>query len=313
VCRVSSQVSVFVVAVALAVLAAPGGAALAASPEGGPIVRVAVDLKTNNDLHAHLETSEDGTVTLEFRRQGQIVSYEVPGVATEAGLKVRFGKRGTIDVAFTPTKTLNSTEPGPGCTGAPRTLREGVFSGTIDFAGERRFVRIEGPQASGSMSVISPWECPEAEATDPFARASRLFVPAEAGVGRPVSGRDSATVYAANGKCSCSFAAGVRHRHSGGRSVFLGLKIENREGMKIRRATQVRAPGAAFDFDRAVTEATLRPPAPFSGRATFEAGSKPHDPGTWRSTIEVPLLGADPIDTSAPGFEVYLVDEYQFG
>jgi hypothetical protein len=313
VCRVSSQVSVFVVAIALAVLAAPGGAALAASPEGGPVVRVALDLKTNNDLHAQLENSADGTATLSFRRPGQSVSYEVPGVATEAGLKVRFGKLGKIDVAFTPTRTLNSTEPGPGCTGAPRTLREGVFSGTIEFAGERGFVRIEGSQASGSMSVISPWECPEAEATDPFARNSRLFALAGAGISRPVSQRDSATVYATGGACNCLFAAGVRHRHSGGRSVFLGLKIEKREGMKIQRATQVRAPGSAFDFDRAVTEATLRPPAPFSGRATFEAGSKPRDRGTWRSTIRVPLLGADPIDTSAPGFRVNLADEYQFG
>ena len=120
-------------------------------------------LKASNGLHAHLENSEDGTVTLEIRKEGQIVTYEVPGEATEGGLKARFGRLGLIDVAFTPTATLNSTEPGADCTGAPRTLREGVFAGTIDFTGEREFVRIEGPQATGSMSVISRWECPEAE------------------------------------------------------------------------------------------------------------------------------------------------------
>jgi hypothetical protein len=309
--RVSFPIPTIAVAIALAVLAAPTAAALAASPEDGPIVRVTLDLKTNNDLHAHLENSEDGTVTLELRRKDQIASYEVPGVATEAGLKVRFGKLGMIDVTFAPTKTLSSTEPGEGCTGAPRTLREGVFSGTIEFAGERDFVRIEGAQASGTMSVISQWECPEAEATDPFARVSRLL--AMTSVTREEGERDSATVFALNRSCSCFFVAGVHHRHSGGKSIFLGLKNEKREGMKIRRATQVRAPGSAFDIDRAVTKATLRAPAPFSGKATFEASSKAHTPGVWQSTIEVPLLGADPLDTGAPGFKASLVPEYQFG
>jgi hypothetical protein len=32
----------------------------------------------------------------------------------------------------------------------------------------------------------------------------------------------------------------------------------------------------------------------------------------WRSTVRVPLLGADPIDTGAPGFAAILQPEYQF-
>jgi hypothetical protein len=160
------------------------------------------------------------------------------------------------------------------------------------------------------MSVISQWECPEAEATDPFARASHLLSGASAS--REEGERDSATIIAINHRCSCFFGAGVHHRHSGGKSIFLGLEIEKREGMEIQRATQVRAPGSAFDIDRSVTKATLRPPAPLSGRATFEPGPKPQAPGTWRSTIKVPLLGADPIDTGAPGFVARLAPEYQF-
>lgn len=296
-----------VIAVATALLAVLTGAASGAGPEQGTVVLVKLELKASNGLHAHLETSEDGTVTLELRKEGQIATYKVPGEATEEGLKVRFGRLGLIDVTFTPTKTLNSTEPGMGCSGAPRTLREGVFTGTIDFTGEREFVRIEGPQAIGSMSVISQWECPEAEATDPTARVSRLL----AATSRDEKGEgESATLAAVRRGFSSYFVAGVAHRHSGGKSIFLGAKIEFRGDIAIWRATEVRGPASAFDFDHAAGTAALRPPAPFSGHASFAA--RPRGRGLWRSTIRVPLLGANPIDTGGPGFRVTLRPEYQF-
>ncbi len=147
-----------VIVAATVLLAVLTEVASGTSPEQGTVVLVKLDLNVSNGLHARLENSEDGTVTLELRKEGQIATYKVPGKATEGGLKARFGRLGLINVVFTPTKTLNSTEPGEGCTGAPRTLREGVFVGTIDFTGEREFVRIEGTQVSGSMSVISQWE-----------------------------------------------------------------------------------------------------------------------------------------------------------
>jgi hypothetical protein len=295
------------IAVAAVLLAVPARVASGAGPEQGTVVLVELELKASNDLHAHLESSEDGTVTLELRKEGQIAIYKVPGEATEGGLKARFGRLGLIDVAFTPTKTLNSTEPGEGCTGAPRTLREGVFTGTIEFTGERGFVRIEGPQATGSMSVISQWECPEAEAPNPFARVSRLL----AATFRGEKGeRESATLFAGSRGCSCYFVAGVHHRHSGGKTIFLGVKLEKREGMVIERVTVVRGPASAFDFDHSAGTATLRPPSPLSGHASFRASRRGR--GVWRSTIRVPSLGADPIETGGPGFAAILLPEYQF-
>lgn len=292
-----------VIAVATALLAVLTGVASGTGREQGTVVLVKLELKASNGLHAHLENSEDGTVTLGLRKEDQIATYQVHGEATEGGLKARFGRLGLIDVAFTPTKTLNSTEPGEGCTGAPRTLREGVFTGTIEFTGEREFVRIEGPQATGSMSVISRWECLEADA---MARVSRLSATFRDEKG----GGESATLAAVRRGFSSYFVAGVAHRHSGGKSIFLGAKIEIREGMDIWRATEVRGPASAFDFDHAAGTAALRPPAPFSGHASFAA--RPRGRGLWRSTIRVPLLGANPIDTGGPGFRVTLRPEYQF-
>jgi hypothetical protein len=300
------RISFLLLAIAVAIVLPAASAASAAGPERGTVVLVDLTLQTNNGLDAHLENSEDGMFTLEIERESQFVTYQVPGEATESGLKVRFGRLGLIDVAFTPTNTLNSTEPGPGCTGAPRTLREGVFTGTIDFTGEQGFVRIEGPQATGSMSVISQWECPETEAMEPFARVSRL----SAATSREKVKRESATLAAFRRGFSSYFVAGVAHRHSGGKSIFLGAKIEQREGVDIWRATVVRGPASAFDFNHAEGTAALRPPPPFSGHARF--ATRPHGRALWRSTIRVPLLGANPIDTGGPGFRVTLRPEYQF-
>lgn len=291
-------------AVAVAVLwaAIAAGAASAAGLETGPIVRVELKLSASNGLHAHLETSEKEIATLEFWRQGRRVIYEVKSEVTEAGLKVRFGRLGLIDVAFTPTNTLSETAPSEGCTGEPRTLREGIFTGTIDFTGEREYVRIEGSQAEGSMSVISPWQCSE-EGLAPFRGASRLLA-------RSRSRKRAASLYAASRRCSCVFGAGVHYGKKRGRSIFFGAKSEHREGMEIVRATGATTGASAFVFDPRAGTATLRPPPPFSGHATFKG--RPHAPDLWRSTIRVPLLGAEPLKTDGPGFGAALFPEYQF-
>jgi hypothetical protein len=296
-----------VISVATAMLAVLTGMASGAGPEQGTVVLIKLELEASNGLHAQLENSEDGTVTLELRKEGQIATYKVPGKATESGLKARFGQLGLIDVTFTPTNTLNSTEPGEGCMGAPRTLREGVFAGTIDFTGERKFVRIEGSQATGSMSVISQWKCPDVEAMGRFARVSRLLAATSAD---KKGERESATLSAWSRGLSRYFVAGVHHRRSGGKSIFLGGKLETREGMMIERVTYVRGPASAFDFDFAARTATLRPPSPLTGHASFAA--RPHGHGLWRSTIRVPLLGAVPMRTDGPGFAAVLSPEYQF-
>lgn len=303
--RLSSLAAVLVGAALL--VAIPTAPAPAASPEGGPIVRVKLEPRASDGFEARLETSEKGVVRLELQRGGSYVVYEVPGEVSEAGLKVRFGKLGLIDVAFTPIKTLSTTAPAGGCTGAPRTLREGVFSGTIAFTGERGYVRLEGPEASGTMSVISQWDCPGSEVALPYGNNSLLSSLRPSKAGRK---RESASLHLFSSRQPVAFAAGVAHRYSGGRSIFVGYKGELREGMEIVRSTSVFGAANRFDFDHKEGTATLRPPQPLSGHATFKRrpGARP----LWRSTIKVPLPGADPLDTGAPGLRAALFPEYHF-
>ncbi len=295
-------------AVAALLMALAAGSASGASIPSPPVVRVELDLPTNNGLQAHLETSPDEDVKLEIGRKAdgafQSVVYEVRGKVSEAGLKVRFGRLGLIDASFTPTVTLDETAPSPGCTGAPRTLREGIFAGTIAFAGERGYVRIEASQVEGSMSVIAPWQCPEEDGLNPFAFPDFRQLSA-----RPADGKtESATLVAFTRSLQSFFGAGVHHRHSGGRSIFYGAKEERRERMEISRVTSVLGPASAFDFDHEAGTATLDPPRPLKGHASFRGDQRG---GFWRSTIRVPLLGSAPLRTGR-GFGAALFPEYQF-
>ncbi len=274
----------------------------AASPETGTIVNVELGLKTNNGLRAQLETADDETVTLKLRDRDQLVSYEVQGDVTKEGLKVRLGRLGLIDVAFTPTRTLSATEPSEGCTGEPRTLREGTFAGTIDFTGERNYVRIKAAQVEGSMSVISQWQCPE-EPT-PLARTARPLALSSR------SEEKAASLLAFGRRCSCTFAAGLHFSKGKARSIFYGFKGESREGMEIVRAIVARAGASAFVVDLVAGAATVRPPRPFRGQATLERGLGDHP--LWHSTIRMPFLGAASINPQGPDLSVDLDPGYDF-
>ncbi len=293
-----------VTAIAALLTASAAGPASAARIESAPVVRVEIDLPASNGLRADLETSP-----LEIGRRwhgaSQGVIYEVPGEVSEAGLKVRFGRLGLIDATFTPTATLDETTPSPGCTGAPRTLREGVFTGTIVFAGERGYTRIEASQAEGSMSVIGPWQCPEEDALNPFEAVPGF---SRSSARRADGERESASLVAFTRGFQSFFGAGVHHRHGGGRSIFYGAKYERRERIEITRVTSVLGPASAFDFDHESGTATLDPPRPLKGHARFRGDDRG---GIWRSTIRVPLLGSPPLRTGR-GFGAALYPEYQF-
>jgi hypothetical protein len=293
---------------ALAIAALLIAAPVAASPTADPgthsaSIDIRLDLAASHGLHAHVENFEK--ITLEIERKGRLVTYEVQGEVTEAGLKARFGKLGLIDVAFKPTKTRTDKLP-KGCEGRPSTFSEGLFIGTIEFTGEREYVRIEAAQVTGTMSVWreSEWRCPRHRGAMRLQGAPRQLdlSPRK----RSEAEKEPATLSAADYRCGCYFAAfAVPDRRGRGSSIFYGAKFEKREGMEITRVTSANASASAFVFDHAAGTARVHPPQPFSGNGTFKR--RPHSRDLWRSTIRVPLLGADPLSVRGRSFRTRLV------
>ncbi len=284
-----------IVALLIAVLSATVGEAQAAS--------IRFELPASNGLRAQVETF-NGKVTLEFRRKGRLVSYEVPGEVTETGLKARFGTLGEIDVGYQPTKSWRE-EPPKKCDGPPSTWGEGFFTGTIEFLGEREYVRVETAKVKGTMNVSreSEWRCPS--------RAQRMRLrglshPSNSYPREQVEAREQpATLVVSEPRCRCSFSAYSIPGRRDGRTSFSAARLESQEGMKITRATFANAGASAFVFNHAAGTAKVRPPQPFSGHGAFKR--KPHGRDLWTGTVKVPLLGADPFSISGRPYRARLV------
>lgn len=293
---------------ALTIAALLGAAAVVAAPTADPEPQspfAKFGLAANQGLHAHVEAA-NGEVTLEITRKGRAVSYEVPGEITDIGLKAQFGTLGLIDVAFKPTKTLRTDEPPKECEGEPSTHREGLFIGTIEFTGEREYVRIDAAQAKGRMSVYreSEWQCHRRIRPMRLQGAPRLSAPSTST--QSEAEREPATLSAFSRRCLCSFIALTeRDRRGRGPTVFFGAKLEHREGMEIVRATRASAGASAFVFDHSAGTARVHPPQPFGGDGTFKR--RPHGRDLWRSTIRVPFLGVDPLSARGRDFRASLV------
>jgi hypothetical protein len=298
--------SLLVPALVTAALLWAAPVAPAATKEAGaepPFVKF--HLPANNGLHARFE-SANGNLTLELQRKGHFASYETAAEITEAGVEARFGGLGSVAVAFKPTRTLRTDEPPKGCEGEPSTHREGLFEGTIEFDGERRFVHIEATRAEGRMSVYreSEWRCPKDKSLPGHDRPPRppIVNPRR----RAEEGKEPATLYVFSRRCRCGMLALAEHDRRGrGPTIVYGVKQEQREGMEINRATYAKVGSSAFAFDHAAGTASLNPPPPFSGHASFER--RPHGRDAWRSTIRIPLLGSAPIGLSGRSFRARLV------
>jgi hypothetical protein len=281
----------------VALLLAVPGATAATNPEPDPAA-IEFALEADNGMFVNVE-GFDESITLSIGNIGSVVAYGVEGESTEAGLKAQFGKLGLVDVTFEPTKTLENSKPPKQCKGEPWTSREGRFVGTIQFAGEREYVRVDATRAKGRMDVTPEWQCPGGGW-----RAHLPDAPPPKPRARPEAKPDIATLTARSRQCRCGLVTfALLGRKGKGSSFFFGSQIENREGMEIERGTYTKAAPAAFTFNHKAGTARLDPPHPFTGTATFK-----RRPGRdlWRSTLRVPLLGADPLSLRGGGFRARL-------
>jgi hypothetical protein len=267
-----------------------------------PDVSIEFDLGAGQGLLAHLETFIDD-VTLTIYGHHQYVSYQVKGELSPSGLVAKFGKLGEVSVAFSPTKTISSEQPPKGCDDEARTDREGIFSGTIKLIGEREYVRLDATKAKGEMEVTPHWHC--------GSRGGRNCAPLPPGVTHRAATEkeEVATLKASNRRSRGGFsAAAVRGPKGRNYTYFAGGLSEHRESMKIFRLAALSAATSTFLFNHAKGTASVRPPWPFSGSASFKRRRK--GPPAWSGSLKVALLGADPIALTGPGYRASLVRDF---
>lgn len=262
--------------------------ASASAVDGDGVTTFKVPLQANHGLSAVLEVDDD-EIELKISKRGQFAVYFGRGEVTPERIDVDFGRLGEFVVDYTPFRTLSEREPGRRCEGEPWTTTEGYLRGTLRFRGERNYVRIEAARVKGTLEHHPERTCDfggrTAAASQVRARAAN-----EDEASLVVRSRDRSTWFSVFG----SHEEGERPY-----AIFFVGSQEVREGIGVTRFTYAGTRSAGFEFDNRLGTASVDPPAPFAGSASYR-----RRPGAdrWSGTLTVPLLGLGRIRLAGPGF-----------
>ena len=253
-----------------------------------------------------------GDVELTATRGAESASYSVTGTVTAAGFSASFGRLGRLAVRFRPSGRVRHRRLSHRCFPERPPLvssRLGDFRGTIRFDGEHDYTELLAHRASGGLG-------------DPDSNTAKLpGCEYRASKAQRVREERAVTLQASNPDPPVSLLVSKSFGQfaelpapsgtpPGERDLFLALCLEAPNGLKgprkilILRTAAALAPTADFSFAPDLSQATLTPPPPFSGSASFQrAATGP----TWSGDLGVSLPGLGTVSLSAPGTKAQLV------
>lgn len=287
-------------------LAAPTGAA-AGKPgriKQKPSVSTDLEMRGTNGFRLDLFTLDRGGVVLFAHRGVDVnVSYFAQthhprGKRSDPDkLNFRIGHLGHFRGRFVPTSSVEENLE-PGCEGDPPTIEKGYFVGSFRFRGERGYTAVHSRRLRGSVtrrpgSICTVPDGPPWHLSAHQARAERK------------RRHDEFHLVAADEKADIMFDA--RHREAtkdepeqtsyqasmNGKKVgaFRVSYIVSSFGFEPATETTFQAP----NLSEPLSEATVAPPAPFSGSATFHLDDPKTASWTGDLAVDMPGLGEVPL------------------
>jgi hypothetical protein len=220
------------------------------------------------------------------------VDYFVKAEVTPNRIRADVGRFGRVNVTFDPHGRERFRPVGHGCSGGTR-IQRGTFTGAIQFAGDAGYPALSAGSANGSI-VRTRIRCrSEGNGTihipdDPGRRAgSGTVLIADDGGPGAVPG----TLFAA------IQLDGKRH------TDFWAYTIGGENHVGIMRSAHARAPSNRFGFDPRHRHATVVPPRPFTGTASYVRSG---DERTWTGDLALNLPGQSPIALTGAQFNADL-------
>lgn len=267
--------------------------ALGAGPPSlrGP-VNAYLYAKATNGYSAQLKSEGDKLQLTLSRGLFPSIVYTFHGRVSAAGIRAKIADLGTIDLSFEPSGKVRHGNPPTHCSGPRATQVEGHFVGDLDFRAERGVAKLDLSSAKGSLAAPG-WHC-HARSVDDFLRES-------------------------SSESTFTFLQAIDSTRHLGFSAFTGLDPKHPEahGDEISASERThRGPVTVdhfamvfainvFEFDDALTTATVSPPSPFRGTATYcrtcVGGSQ------WTGNLSVLLPGIGrPLDLTGPRYRTSL-------
>jgi hypothetical protein len=228
-----------------------------------------------------------GAVSLTARKGDLSASYSVRGVASSKRIKARFPGLGLVSVQFHPFGPAHRKAVPPGCKGKDGTVQRGRFVGTVEFEGEQGYTTVHAAQAKGKVTVSRKQVCQNTggEGGSSF-RLTALIATARS-----------------EGISVVALRLTRKSRSTVGFAGFGATLFESLGRLSIVRS--IEASGGINTFTtsetgREITSATITPPSPFTGSATYE--KQKGSPATWTGTLAGTFLGHGEVSLVGPQF-----------
>ncbi|HWA54356.1 MAG TPA: hypothetical protein VG816_09315 [Solirubrobacterales bacterium] len=240
-----------------------------------------------------------GFVFLAAKGHHATVQYLTKGVAGKGTFKAKFGNLGRVALRFHPRgKARLHKNPESNCRGGGSLVQSGVFVGKLDFEGEQDYTAIHTNRIKGTVTHTKRQVCKNGGSEE-----------GERGEEGLPSSLDLTFLNASDDEDGSSFNAfKIEPSAKPGRSAtsFDAMVEESSPGLLVTRSIQATAEdSSAFSIVKKshghVDEATVTPPAPFSGSATYRRAVAKRSE-TWAGTLAGDFPGLGTVSLAGPEF-----------
>jgi len=256
-----------------------------------PSSSMQVQLRGSNGYGISL-SGDGGYVFLSVQGHHAAVQYFAHGAAGKGRIKARFGSLGHVALRFHPRgKAHLHKEQERNCRGGDSLTQPGVFVGKLDFEGEQGYTAIHASRIKGTVTHTKRQVCKNngGEEGFPFSLKSTIVSAAadESGISFNAFGVESKS----------------KPRLSG--IIFNATVVESPPGLSVFRSIQVRAADSnalsVVTSQGRVDEATVTPPAPFFGSATYRRAVA-RKSETWAGSLAGDFPGLGTVSLAGPKF-----------
>lgn len=234
-----------------------------------------------------------------FATKGKVeATYEVKGgLTSDNGIEAKFPGVGEVSVKFKPSSPPRELHPDRNCKGRSDLIREGVFSGTIEFEGEEGFTKVEAGSARGTVFESFKQVCKISPSGHPSKLTFKLLDATNDHESEEIVVSASTLVSSSKPKFAVASIEAILSANRHGMSVT--KSVSSLAHLNLLKLT---GPGGSLQ------SALVTPPPPFTGTGSFQLTSKTS--ATWTGTLSTEFPGTGPVSLAGPEFSPSLCVEF---
>ncbi|MGN6275570.1 MAG: hypothetical protein ACTHNP_06535 [Solirubrobacterales bacterium] len=219
-------------------------------------------------------------------------------------VRARLGSLGRVSLRFRPDRRVDRRHARHGCEVLPSITEHGRFVGHVAFRGEGGYLHLSLPGGAGTIERSPALRCRNGQAAPLPSKSLRGYVAPRSFFATP---HDIALLYASSRRHGRYIGVTAGHPEGAppGAELRMGMFESTGEMAVGRYALATGGPGTLLTSLPGVhpATATLAPPAPFFGEATYQEGAAASQ--AWTGNLGIRLPGLK-LPLTGPRFHVRL-------